>query len=169
VLPAATRVALLANPQHPGEPREREAAQAAAARFGMKMRYFAVSTDAELDAALADVARAQDQAIVAFADGFMMSYAGRIASFSAHSRIPAVDGWAPFAREGNLMTYGPVFEEVYRRLAAYVDRIRKGANPADIPVELPTRMELVINLKVARALGIAIPEALLVRADDVIR
>ena len=84
-------------------------------------------------------------------------------------RIPAVDGWSPFAKAGNLMTYGPVLEDCYRRLAVYVDKIRKGARPGDLPVELPTKVELVINLKTAKAIGIAIPQALLVRADEVIQ
>ena len=99
----------------------------------------------------------------------MLGFAGRIAAFSLQSRIPAIDGWAPFAREGNLMTYGPVLEDGHRRLAVYVDRILGGATPADLPVELPTRVELVINLRVARSLGIEVPRAFLVRADEVIQ
>jgi putative ABC transport system substrate-binding protein len=98
-----------------------------------------------------------------------MGFAARIASFSIKNRIPAVDGWAPFARQGNLMIYGPVIEDVYRRLAVYVDKILRGAKPADLPVELPTKVELVINLKTADALGLKIPQSLLVRADDVIQ
>jgi putative ABC transport system substrate-binding protein len=85
------------------------------------------------------------------------------------ARIPVIDGWAPFARQGNLMTYGPVIEDVYRRLAVYVDKIGKGARPAELPVELPTKVELVINMKTARALGLTIPQPLLLRADEVIQ
>jgi putative ABC transport system substrate-binding protein len=92
-----------------------------------------------------------------------------IAAFSLKERIPAVDGWSPFARAGNLMIYGPVLEDCYRRLAVYVDRIHKGARPGDLPIELPTTVELVINLKTAEALGITIPQSLLVRANAVIR
>ena len=101
--------------------------------------------------------------------GFVLGYAGRIAAFSLQSRIPAIDGWAPFARQGNLLTYGPVIEDVYRRLATYVDRIGRGARPAELPVELPAKVELVINLKTARTLGVTIPESLLQRADELIR
>ncbi len=168
-LPGVKRVAVIANPQHPGEQQELAAAKTAAARLGLTVRYFPVYSAAELEAALADIAHARDDAIIAFADGFTMGFAGRIAAFSVRNRIAAVDGWAPFAREGNLMIYGPRVADVYRRLAAYVDKILKGANPEDLPIELPTKVELVINLKTARALGLTIPPSLLVRADELIQ
>ena len=169
MLPGIKRVALIANPQHPGEQKELDAAQTAATKLELTLRYFPVRSETELEAALADIARARDEAIVAFADGFTLGFAERIATFSTQNRIPAVDGWAPFARRGNLMIYGPVVEDVYRRLAVYVDKIRKGARPADLPVELPTKVELVINLKTAKALGLTIPQSVLVRADEVIQ
>ena len=90
------------------------------------------------------------------------------AAQSTASRIPAVDGWAPFARQGNLLIYGPVIADVYRRLAVYANKILKIAKPDDLPVELPTKVELVINLKTAQAMGIVIPKSVLVRADEVI-
>jgi ABC-type uncharacterized transport system substrate-binding protein len=167
-LPAMKRVAVLGDPQHPGQHKEFAAAQAAATGLGLQVHYFPVHSDADLESALAEVARDRYDAVYAFADGFTASYAGRIAAFSLHQRIPAVDGWSPFAKAGNLMTYGPVLEECYRRLAVYVDKIRKGARPGDLPVELPTKVELVINLKTAKAIGVAIPQSLLVRADEVI-
>jgi putative ABC transport system substrate-binding protein len=168
IVPAARKVALIANPQHPGESQELDAAQAAASRLALAVRYFPVKGEAELESALADIARQRDDAIVAFADGFTMSFAPRIAAFSLQQRIPAVDGWAEFAQQGNLLIYGPVIQEVHRRLAAYVDKIGRGAKAAELPVELPTKVELVINLKTARAIGLAIPKAVLVRADAVI-
>jgi putative ABC transport system substrate-binding protein len=168
-VPGAKRVAVIANPQHPGEQQELAASKTAAAKLGLTVRYFPVYSEAELEAALADIARARDDAIIAFADGFTMGFAGRIAAFSVQNRIAAVDGWAPFAREGNLMIYGPLLPDVYRRLAVYVDKILKGANPGDLPIELPTKVELVINLKTARALGLTIPQSLLVRADELIQ
>lgn len=85
------------------------------------------------------------------------------------SRIPAIDGWAPFARRGNLLTYGPVIEDVYRRLASSVVKIVKGARPGELPIELPVKVELVVNLRTAKLLDITIPASLLVRADEVIR
>jgi ABC-type uncharacterized transport system substrate-binding protein len=168
-LPAMKRIAVVADPQHPGQHKEFAAAQAAASSLGLRVQYFPVHDDAQFESALADIARDRFEAILAFADGFTQSYAERIAAFSLQRRIPAVDGWSPFARAGNLMTFGPVLEDCYRRLAVYVDKIRKGARPADLPIELPTKVELVINLKTAKEIGIAIPQTLLVRADEVIQ
>lgn len=169
VLPGLRRIAVIGGSQHPGETKERDEAQKAASALGLSMRYYAVTSSADVEAALADIARKRDEAILAFADGFMMGFAKRIADFSLQHRIPAVDGWAQFAEAGNLMTYGPVFVDVYRRLATHVDRIRKGAKPGDLPVELPTKVELVINATTAKAMGITIPPAVLARADVVIR
>lgn len=167
-LPGVKRVAVVANPQHPGEQMELHVAQAAASKLGMTLRYFPVRSEAELERALADIAGSRDEAILAFADAFTISYAERIAAFSLKQRIPAISGWAVFAQRGNVMTYGPVIADCYRRLASYVDRIHKGAKPGDLPIELPTKLELVINLKTAKAIGLAIPKSLLLRADTVI-
>jgi putative ABC transport system substrate-binding protein len=168
IRPAAKRVAVVCNPQHPGEHKELAAARDAARQLGLEVRYFPASTAAALDAALADIARGRDDAILAFADGFTLGFAGRFAAFSLEHRIPVVGGWAQFARQGNLMIYGPVFADVYRRLAFFVDRVRKGANPGDLPVELPTKVELIVNARTAKSLGIAIPASVLARADEVI-
>jgi putative ABC transport system substrate-binding protein len=169
IRPAAKRVAVVCNPQHPGEHKELAAARDAARQLGLEVRYFPASTAAALDAALADIARGRDDAILAFADGFTLGFAGRFAAFSLEHRIPVVGGWAQFARQGNLMIYGPVFADVYRRLAFFVDKVRKGANPGDLPVELPTKVELIVNARTAKALGIAIPPGVLARADEVIQ
>jgi putative ABC transport system substrate-binding protein len=165
-LPGIKRIAIIANPDHSGEPLELKAAREAATRLGLSFRYFPVRSESEFEQALVDIARGRDEAILAFADGFTLSFAQRLAAFSVAQKIPAISGWASFAQRGNLMSYGPVIDECYRRLAVYVDKIHKGAKPADLPVELPTKVELVINLKTAKALGIAIPQSLLLRADD---
>jgi putative ABC transport system substrate-binding protein len=169
ILPRLKRVAFLANPQHPGEQKEYAAAKATATKLGMTVHYFPVRSEADLEKAFADMVRRRDEAIVAFADGFTIGFAERIAAFSIEKRIPAVDGWAIFARRGNLAIYGPVLEDCYRRMASYVDRIRKGANPGDLPVELPTKLELVVNLRTAKAIGLTIPQTVLARADEVIQ
>jgi putative tryptophan/tyrosine transport system substrate-binding protein len=91
-----------------------------------------------------------------------------IAEFSAKHRIPTVSSWEDFAVDGNLMTYGPNLQDAWRRLATYVDKILKGTKPADLPVEQPTKFQLVINLKTANALGLTIPRSLLVRADRIV-
>jgi putative ABC transport system substrate-binding protein len=168
VRPGARRVAVVCNPQHPGEHKELAAAREGASKLGLEVRYFPATTDAALEKALSDIAQARDDAVLAFADGFTLGFAPRFAAFSVEQRIPVVGGWAQFARQGNLMVYGPVFSDVYRRLAGYVDRIRKGAKPGDLPIELPTKVELIVNARTAKAIGVAIPPGVLARADEVI-
>ena len=97
-----------------------------------------------------------------------MRQSEKFAAFAEKNRIPAISGWAGFAERGNLMTYGPNLRDSFRRLATYVDKIAKGAKPADLPIELPTTVELVVNIKTAKALGIKIPNSILVRATKVI-
>jgi putative ABC transport system substrate-binding protein len=168
-MPGIKRIAIIANPEHGGQPLELKAAQEAATSLALSYRYFPVWSESNLEQALADIARGRDEAILAFADGFTMSFAERIAAFSVTNKIPAVSGWALFAQRGNLMSYGPIVDECYRRLAEYVDKIFKGAKPGELPVEQPTKFEVVINLKTANALGLTLPQSLLVRADKVIR
>jgi putative ABC transport system substrate-binding protein len=127
-----------------------------------------VNSSNDLDAALEGIVRARSDAILVFADGVTVSYADRFAAFSRAQRIPSVSGWSVFAEKGNLMTYGPVLRDCYARLAIYADRILKGARAADMPVELPSTHELVINRRTATELGIAIPAAMLARADRII-
>ena len=128
---------------------ELEAARTAAERIGLLHQYYGVSSVAELDAALEAIAQWKADAILAFAGGIVTTSADRIAAFATRHRIPAVSAWAVFAEKGNLMTYGPVLRDSYERLATFVDRILKGANPADMPVERPSKFELVINMKAA--------------------
>src|SRR5256712_3398264 len=168
-MPGLTRIAIIANPEHSGEPLELKAAQGAATKLGLSYHYFPVRNESEVEQALASIERGRDEAILAFADGFTMSFAERIAAFSVTHKVPAVSGWALFVQRGNLMSYGPVIDECYRRLAGYVDKIYKGAKPADLPVELPTKVELVINVKTAKALGLTLPQSLLLRADEMIQ
>jgi len=169
VLPGMKRVALVGWPPHAGELLELEAARTAAEKLGLQHRYWGANTAAELDAAFEAIAHWNADAILAFAGGITAAHPERFAAFSIRRRIPAVSAWAVFAEAGNLMTYGPLLRECYVRLAWYVDRVLKGANPSDIPVERPMRFELVINLKTAKALGLTIPRSLLLRADEVIR
>lgn len=169
VLPRLQRIGVIANPGHPGAERELQASRDAAARLGLKLSFFPASSTVALEAVLAAVNASRVEALLVFADGFALEQAERIAEFSAQHRIPVVAGWATFAQRGNLLAYGPEFNDVYRRLASYADRIHKGAKVGDLPLEQPTKFELVVNLKTARAIGIAIPQALLLQADEVIR
>ncbi len=168
VIPGLTRIAILANPQHAGEQGELRASRAAAKALGLALDYHPVRNDAECDDALAAVLKSHSEAMDVFPDASLMRYSEKIAAFAAKNHIPAISGWAQFAELGNLMAYGPNLRDSYRRLATYVDKIVKGAKPADLPVELPTTFEFVVNLKSAEALGIKIPQSLLLRADRVI-
>ncbi len=167
-LPGLKRVAIIARPEHPGEQGELRASQAAAKSLGLAIDYHQVRNESEFENALAALLRSRSEAIVVFPDAFTMRYSEKIAAFAARNRIPAISGWAQFAERGNLMTYGPNLQAVFRRLATYVDKIYKGSKPAELPVELPKTVELVVNLKTAKLLGITIPRSLLLRADRVI-
>ena len=168
LLPGLKRVAVITNPGHAGEQAELRVSQSSANALGLSLDYFPVGSANELEPALEQIARLRCDAIVVFPDAGTMTYGGRIAEFTRKSRIPAISGWVPFAEQGNLMTYGPELRDAFRRLAGYVDRILKGAKPGELPIELPTRFELAVNLKTAQALNFRIPQSILLRADRVI-
>jgi len=167
--PGLVRIAILANVAHPGEQTELRASQAAARKLGLTVQYVPVRTARDFDAAFDAIVRERAEAIVAFPDALMMNQAKSIAEFAARHGIPTISGWPEFTVAGNLLSYGPHLEESWRTvIAGYVDRILRGTPPGDLPVEQPTKFELVINLKTARALGLTIPPSLLLRADHVI-
>jgi putative ABC transport system substrate-binding protein len=169
VLPGVSRVAILANPLHPGESRELSSSQAAARQLGIALQYLPVRSGKDVEAAFEAMTRERAEAITAFPDALIMLQRKAIADYSMRRRIPAVSGWADFARDGNLMTYGPNLSDSWRRVASYVDKILKGAKPSDLPVEQPTKFELVINMKTARAIGVTVPQSVLLRADELIQ
>ena len=166
--PAVRRVAVLANPQHPGESSEKAASLAASDRMGVESAYISIRPGDPPDAAFERIRRERVQGLIVFQDAGMVARASTISEFALRERLLAVSGWTQFARAGFIATYGPSLDEGYRRLAAYVDRLLKGARPAELPVELPTRIELAVNLGTAKALGVTIPQSVLVRADQVI-
>ncbi len=168
VLPKMKRIGVLSNPHHVGDRNEFEATNEAAVRYGLEVTHHPAGNAAELERALAGIAAARAEAMVIHPDGMFVQQREAIARFSLQNRIPAISGWAAIAEGGNLMTYGPIQRESYRRLAYYVDRILRGTSPADLPIELPHKLEMVVNLKTAKALGLAIPQSILLRADRVI-
>jgi putative ABC transport system substrate-binding protein len=168
LIPGLRSVAIIANPEHPGEQLERRYSEEAAQRLGLSIDHFATGNRTELDAALDKIAAGPAQAISVFADGFAIQNRQRIADFGLSHRMPVISGWAVFAQSGALCTYGPRLSDSYRRLAYYVDRVLKGTLPAELPIERPTKFELVINSKTAKALNLTIPVSVLVRADTVI-
>jgi putative tryptophan/tyrosine transport system substrate-binding protein len=167
-VPDLQQVALIANPEHFGEQLERAYCEQVAGQLGLKLQYLATRSSPELDAALDAIAAGQSRAICVFADGFAVQNRGRIVAFGMAQRIPVISGWRVFAESGALCTYGPRLAESYRRLAAYVDRVLKGAKTADLPIEQPTVFETIVNRKTANAIGITVPPSLLARADEVI-
>ena len=169
VVPGLRRVAVLANPGHPGESSELRVTRDAAMKLGVAVDYFPMRSASELEPALAGIRASEAGAVAVFPDAGMMRNSERIAAFARAQRIPAISGWAVFARRGNVLSYGPVLEVGFGRLAWYVDRILRGARPADLPVELPSKVELVVNLAAAGAIPLAIPKSVMSRADEVIR
>jgi putative ABC transport system substrate-binding protein len=167
-LPGLSRVAILANLMHPGEQTELRESQIAARRLGLTLHYVPVRAASDFPAAFETIARERAEAIVAFPDVLIMSQAKAIAAFATQRRIPAISGWAEFAADGNFMTYGPNLRESWRYLATYVDKILRGAKPGELPVEQPSKFELVVNMRTAKTLGLNIPPTLLLRADRVI-
>ena len=172
-VPRLRSLAVLSNTEHPGEKSEFHATETAAQALGIKLIYVAFSqspfgASPELDKALATVREAQPDAMVVFPEGATMANRVSLAKFAIAHRLPSMFGWSEYADAGGLMSYGASQREAHMRLASYADKILRGAKPADLPVEQPTKFQLVINLKTAKALGLAIPPSLLLRADQVI-
>jgi putative ABC transport system substrate-binding protein len=147
LLPRMKRVAIVGWPPHAGELLELDSAKVAAEQMGLTSRYWGVANALEVDAALVEIEAWRADAILVFGGAIAAGQAPRFASFGAAHRIPAVSAWGAFADAGNLMTYGPSIHEAQVRLASFVDRILKGAQAADMPVELPTKIEFVFNMK----------------------
>lgn len=168
ILPNMGRVAIIANPQHPGEHRELAVSRAAAAQLRVEITYHPARSPAELDTALGALAAARPDAAVVFPDALTLGSREALATFFLQQRIPSATGWAPFAESGHLVSYGPDLRVAYRRLAYFADRIIKGATPADLPIELPTTFEMVVNRRTAAALKLVLPSSLLLRADRVV-
>ena len=166
--PQVTRVAILSNPLHPGDQRELKETEQGAARLGIGLSSAQMRSAAEIEPAFERIRAAGAEAMVVLPDGLVMQHRKRIIEFAALQRIPVISGWSEFAKSGGTMTYGPNLKTVFQRLALYVDKILKGANPGELAIEQPTKFELVINLKAAKAIGLGVPAILLARADEVI-
>jgi putative ABC transport system substrate-binding protein len=169
VIPRVSRVAVLSSPAHPGEQRELSESQKTARNVGITLLYHQVNTTADINAALDATTKDNANALLAFPDPVTSSHRGQIVEFAAKQRLPSVFGWSDYVEAGGLMSYGPDHNALWRRLAVYVDKILKGAKPTDLPVEQPTKFELVINLKTAKQIGLTIPPNVLARADKVIK
>jgi putative ABC transport system substrate-binding protein len=169
LFPTATSFALLVNPANPAlaEPVS-EHVQAAARMLGVKLHVLLVSSEPELDAALGTAARLQVAGLMIGPDAFFNSRIEQLAALTSRHALPAVYQWREFTVAGGLLSYGSSITDVYRQVGVYTGRSLKGEKPADLPVEQTTKVELFVNLKAAKAFGITVPTALLVRADEVI-
>jgi len=169
MLPHALRIAVLWNPATPEGERQRSRLLAAAQTVGVKTRFAGARHPSELQTAFDSITRDHVHALLVSTDPMFVGEAQRIVRWAAASRLPTIYFFRLFVDAGGLMSYGAEVTASYRRAATYVDKILKGANPGDLPVEQPTKFELVINLKTAKALGLTIPQSLLVRADELIQ
>ena len=167
MVPGLTRIAALWNPGNASSVPELKATEAAARTFGMQLQSVEARDARGVDAAFVTITKQGTGAVIVLSDSMLFSQRTLIADLAAKNRLPAI-AWTGEFIDGLLMVYGPNVAEMYRRAATYVDKIFKGAKPADLPVELPTKFELLINLKSAKALGLTIPQSLLQRADQVI-
>ena len=167
-IPDISVVATLLNPANPAQTRAIEVLQQAAQPLGVQLHLLEARGPNDLDAAFAEMARQQFRAVLVVAEALFAEHRARLAELEAKYRLPSMHGLRGNVEAGSLMSYGPSIADIWRRAASFVDKILKGANPADLPVEQPTKYELLINFKTAKALGLTIPPALFARADEVI-
>lgn len=168
VIPNLARAAVIWNPDHPLHAKQVQDLKERAPKLAIELSFVAVRAPDQLSAAFSDFSRTNAQALYVVEDPLFFANRQAILSSAADARLPTLHDLRRFPEEGALMSYGPDLYDLFRRAAIYVDRILKGAEPAGLPVEQPTKFELVFNLKTAKALGLDIPPTLLGLADDVI-
>ena len=169
IVPKLERVSILSNPSNPLNVGSERQARIAARELRIDIHSAAVRTAADFDGAFAEIGAQRSGALIMLADRVFLHNRDRIVAFAERNRLPAVYAYRELVDAGGLMSFGPNYAEMHRRAAYYVDRILKGAKPRELPVERPTKFELVINLKRAMSLGLEIPEAVLLRADEIVR
>jgi putative tryptophan/tyrosine transport system substrate-binding protein len=168
ITPNLARVALLANPKGTAYEYFLRNARAAASSLGIEIISSPVDNVADIERSISSLARQDNGGLLCPPETFITAHRDLVIALAAEHRLPAVYAWRFFVKDGGLMSYGIDLVDVYQQSASYIDRILRGANPADLPVQTPTRYETAINLKTAKALGLSVPASLLVRADDVI-
>jgi putative ABC transport system substrate-binding protein len=166
--PKASTIGVLINPDYPSANSQREETQQAAARLGLRLLMLSARADGEIDFAFASAAKQGADALLVATDPFLLSRRERLVALAARYAVPAIYAQREVVSGGGLISYGPHFWDGYRQAGAYVGRVLKGEKPADLPVLQPTKFELVINLKTAKALGLEVPDRLLALADEVI-
>jgi putative ABC transport system substrate-binding protein len=169
VAPKISRVALLSNPANSAHALAIRDMKVAARSLGVQLQLLEARGPSEIGSAFAAMTTERAGAVIVLVDSMLIDHRTRIADLAARRRLPTVSATIETAEAGGLIAYGPSVRDMFRRAAAYVDKILKGAKPADLPIEQPTKFELVINLRTARALGLTIPQSVLLRADQVIQ
>jgi putative tryptophan/tyrosine transport system substrate-binding protein len=168
-IPEVSRVAMLWNPKEPGSAQEWKESQLPARELGLQLHSMEVSSADKYEGAFKEATKARSAALAVTASSLAFSNQKQIVDIAAKNRLPAIFDRRDFVATGGLMSYGPDRAEPYKRVASMVDKILKGTKPADLPVEQPTKFELVINLKTAKALGLTIPPVVIMRAERVIK
>ena len=168
-IPRLARVAALWNPDTPFHTKAVQDLKAAAPSLSIELSFSGVRTPEQFDPAFSAISRAHAQALYVMDDPFFFIHRMTLLKLASKARLPTMYGLRQYVDAGGLMSYGTNYGDLMRRSAGYVDKILKGAKPGDLPIEQPTKFELVVNLKTAKALGLTIPESILLRADEVIR
>jgi putative ABC transport system substrate-binding protein len=166
--PTIRRVGILSNPNHAGEQSEWAATETTAKSLAVELKYYKIPNAAEIPLSLEAAARDGCDGLLTFPEAVSLYNRRTITVFALQRQLPTMFGWKVYCTDGGLLSYGPDLEVFYGRLATYVDRILRGANANDLPVELPTVLETAVNAGTARAIGLTIPVNVLARADDVI-
>jgi len=169
VVPRLSRVAFLSNPTNPLSPIILKQTQLAARALRLRLEpVVEVKGVSELERAFATISKLRSDALIMVADRFLLAERTRIVEFAEKHRLPTMYPYSEMVKDGGLMSYSPSYPDLFRRAAKYIDKILKGTKPADLPVEQPTKFELLINLKTAKAFGLTIPQSVLLRADQII-
>lgn len=168
IVPEATIVHVLVNPNTAGAVQDIPNLVMTAGGMGFRLQIVPASTEIEIDAAFAKLAQEKAKALIVLSDGFLTLQRQQITVLAARQALPAVYPWREFAVDGGLASYGSSIEEAYRQSGIYVGQILKGAKASELPVQQPSKFELVVNLKTAKSLGLDLPTSVLLRADEVI-
>jgi len=168
VLPRATSVAFLVNSNNPNVEADTKEIESAGHALGIGVQVITASGESEIEPAFLAVTRAQAKALIVSNDALFTIRRERIVSLAAHDAVPAIYAFREFVTAGGLISYGPSFVDAYQQVGLYAGRILKGEKPSDLPIQQPTKFELVLNLKAAKSLGLAVPPMLLARVDEVI-
>jgi ABC-type uncharacterized transport system substrate-binding protein len=169
IVPKLSRLAVLGTSTNPGNAQQLREMELAAKAFGVKFQYLDVLNPKDVETAFRAASKGRAEAVLVLGSPVLISHRTQVADLAVKSRLPAIYNVAEWVEAGGLMTYSTSFTDLYRRAATYVDKILKGAKPADLPVEQPTKFEFIINLKTAKQIGLTIPPNVLARADKVIK